>query len=239
MRNSKVRILIGLVMLLLLVAGCQSGESAGAGEPVKGLKPPGQGLEKGRVIRVIDGDTVVVEIGGKEEKVRFIGVNTPETNHPKIGVEYYGKEASHYTKDRLEGKEVRLELDEEKRDQYGRLLAYLWLKDELFNATLVKEGYARIMTVPPNVKYQETFLRLEREARKKDAGLWRKEDDQEAKTGQDEGCVGKIKGNINRKGEKIYHTRMSPQYDETKPERWFCTEQEAKEAGYRAPANAR
>ncbi|EGK06980.1 thermonuclease family protein [Kroppenstedtia eburnea] len=240
MRNRKKWVQPWLwLWIVLLLVGCQSGESAGTGEVVEGLKPPAQGLEEGRVIRVIDGDTAVIETGGKKEKVRFIGVNTPETNHPKIGVEYYGKEASNYTKDRLDGKEVRLELDVEKRDRYGRLLAYLWMGDELFNATLVKEGYARIMTVPPNVKYQETFLRLEREARKKDAGLWRKEDGQEAKTGQDGDCVGKIKGNINRKGEKIYHTRMSPQYDETKPERWFCTEREAEEAGFRAPANAR
>ena len=147
MRNSKVRILIGLVMLLLLVAGCQSGESAGAGEPVKGLKPPGQGLEKGRVIRVIDGDTVVVEIGGKEEKVRFIGVNTPETNHPKIGVEYYGKEASIIR--RIVWKEKRSGWSWTRKTGISTVASWhIWSKDELFNATLVKEGYAPGMTAP-------------------------------------------------------------------------------------------
>ena len=238
-RNSQKWLLLGLLLLLLLAVGCQKEESEGTGARVEGLKPPAQALEEGEVVRVIDGDTVVVETDGKKEKVRLIGVNTPETNHPKIGVEYYGKEASKYTKDRLHGKDVRLELDQEKRDRYGRLLAYLWMEDELFNATLVQEGYARIMTVQPNVKYEKTFLRLEREARKQDVGLWQKEGARVAeKNGQSGDCVGKIKGNVNRQGDQIYHTRMRAQYDETKPERWFCTEKEAEDAGFRAPGNA-
>ncbi|MFC4075732.1 thermonuclease family protein [Salinithrix halophila] len=235
---------VGLALFLgawmLLAAGCNSHPADN--ERVKGLTPPPQSnLTDAKVTRVIDGDTIEVKTeSGSQEKVRLVGVNTPETNHPKIGVEAYGKEASHFTKRRLAGQDIALETDTEKRDRYGRLLAYVWRGEEMFNATLLKKGMAQMMTVPPNVKYQKTFLQLQREAQKEETGLWEKQGEgpSTGKSSAGEGCKGKIKGNITRSGEEIYHTRKSPQYSVTKPERWFCNESGAKEAGYRPPGRS-
>lgn len=124
------------------------------------------------VVSVTDGDTIKVSIGGTTETVRLIGVDTPETVHPSKPVEPYGPEASTFTKRRLSGQNVRLEFDVEERDHYGRLLAYVWIANELFNATLVKDGYAQVLTIPPNVKYADQFVALQREARENNRGLW-------------------------------------------------------------------
>ena len=119
--------------------------------------------------RVVDGDTIILNNG---ERVRLIGVDTPETKHPRKPVEYYGKEASAFTKRMVEGKEVRLEYDQQKRDKYSRLLAYVYLKDSTFlNAEIVKQGYGHAYTRFP-FKYLEQFRQYEKEARKNKRGLW-------------------------------------------------------------------
>ena len=127
------------------------------------------------VVRVVDGDTIqVCCIAGKREKVRYIGINTPETKHPRKGVEYFGKEASDANSKLVAGKTVRLEFDVQQRDRYGRLLAYVFLKDGTFvNAWLVEHGFAQVATFPPNVKHEGLFRKLQREAREKGRGLWR------------------------------------------------------------------
>jgi len=124
--------------------------------------------------KFVDGDTFWVDDGSdKGIKIRLIGVNTPETVHPKKPVEYYGIEASNYIKDLLKDQKVRLEYDVEKEDRYGRILAYVYLEDGTFvNAELVKQGYAMVMTVPPNVKYADLFVKLQKEARENNRGLW-------------------------------------------------------------------
>lgn len=128
------------------------------------------GQELFRVTRVIDGDTIQLENG---ERVRLIGVDTPETVHPSKPIEYFGKEASNFTKTLLEGKRVRVDYDVQKRDKYNRLLGYLYLEDGTFvNGELVKQGYARISTYPPNVKYVDLFKELQKEARENNRGLW-------------------------------------------------------------------
>ena len=129
------------------------------------------------VKRVVDGDTFWVKDGTeKGMKIRLIGVNTPETVHPQKPVEYYGKEASAFMKSLLEGKNVILEYDVERKDRYGRTLAYVYLEDGTFvNALLVEEGYAQVATYPPNVKYAEKFSKLQREAREQNKGLWNKD----------------------------------------------------------------
>lgn len=124
--------------------------------------------------RVVDGDTIVVEIDGKQEKVRLIGVDTPETVHPNKPVQYFGKEASEFTKRTVEGKRVMLEYDWQKRDKYGRLLAYVYLEDGTFlNAEILKQGYGFAYTKYP-FKYLEDFRKYEREARDNNRGLWGK-----------------------------------------------------------------
>ncbi|MFA7115862.1 MAG: thermonuclease family protein [Bacteroidales bacterium] len=129
------------------------------------------------VKRVVDGDTFWVDDGSEKGlKVRLIGVNTPETVDPRKPVEYYGKEASNYVKGLLNGKKVKLRYDVNRYDRYGRILAYVYLKDGTFlNADLIKKGFAQVMTFPPNVKFSKKFVELQREARDAKAGLWGRE----------------------------------------------------------------
>jgi len=124
------------------------------------------------VSRVIDGDTIEVRLHGTTTAVRLIGVDTPETVHPTVGIECYGPAASDFTTSRLEGQRVSLEFDVERTDRYGRTLAYVWNGGGLFNATLVRSGYAQVSTYPPNVKYVDRFVAAQRKARTGDRGLW-------------------------------------------------------------------
>ncbi len=128
-----------------------------------------------QVVRIIDGDTIeVCCVFGDRVKVRYIGIDTPETHHPMRGVEPYGMEAAEANRKLVDGKTVRLEFDVEQFDKYGRTLAYVYLEDGTFvNAWLVENGYAMVMTIPPNVKHQGLFLKLQREAREDRRGLWR------------------------------------------------------------------
>lgn len=126
----------------------------------------------GVVVRVVDGDTIHVRVADGVEKVRYIGVNTPEIHHPRKGEEPGGRAALAVNRALLAGGRVRLELDVRLRDRYGRLLAYVWVGDTMINAELVRRGYAQVMTVPPNVRYQELFVKLQRQARESGRGLW-------------------------------------------------------------------
>lgn len=128
------------------------------------------------VFKVSDGDTFWVRYpSGKEEKIRLIGINAPESR--KTGnreAQYFGKEASEYAKRLLLNKQVTLEFDVQKTDRYKRTLAYAYLSSgTMINALLVKEGYAQVATYPPNVKYQSLFQKLEKEARSAKRGLWK------------------------------------------------------------------
>jgi len=126
------------------------------------------------VTRVIDGDTIELASG---EKVRYIGVDTPET-HRRSGArwvtvhEVYGKEAEAFNRQLVEGRDVRLEFDVQPRDKYGRLLAYVYVGDTFVNAELLRQGYAHLLTIPPNVKHADFFQQLVREAREAERGLW-------------------------------------------------------------------
>jgi micrococcal nuclease len=115
-----------------------------------------------------------VSVAGRDEKVRYIGMDTPESRRPGTPVQCFAKAASAYNARLLRGRRVELRLDVEHRDRYGRLLAYVYRRpDGLFvNAELVRRGYATVLTVPPNVRHAAEFLRLERSARRKGRGLW-------------------------------------------------------------------
>jgi len=125
------------------------------------------------VTEVVDGDTITVGRGWRSTKVRLIGVDTPETVHPEKPVEFFGPEASEFTKRQLDGEKVRLEFEPSNQyDYYGRLLAYVLLLDgTYFNAELIKQGYARVIAPSPFHRYEE-FRSYEREARVKGLGLW-------------------------------------------------------------------
>jgi micrococcal nuclease len=128
----------------------------------------------GVAIKVVDGDTIHVRVAERVEKVRYIGVNTPEVHHPRLGAQPGGQEAWDLNRQLVGGRQVRLELDVQERDRYGRLLAYVWVGETMVNAELVRRGYAQVMTVPPNVRHQGLFLTLQRAAREAGRGLWRR-----------------------------------------------------------------
>lgn len=122
------------------------------------------------VTRVVDGDTIVIDTG---EKVRYIGMNTPESVDPRKPVECFGKEASAKNKELVLNKKVRLEKDVSNTDKYGRLLRFVYLENGTFvNLKLVQDGYASVMTVPPNVKFSDDFLSAQKQAREAGLGLW-------------------------------------------------------------------
>src|ERR1044072_2969080 len=142
------------------------------------LRPWGKDAQAGPasadalVTRVVDGDTIEARIGDEVEDVRLIGVDTPETVKPGTPVQCFGPQASHFTKQRLEGRRVRLVFGVERRDVYGRLLAYAYLGDRFFNPILVQRGLARTLTIPPNDRFAGQFRRLELGAARAGRGLW-------------------------------------------------------------------
>lgn len=125
---------------------------------------------KAVVYRVIDGDTIKINEG--KQTVRYIGIDTPETVHPSKPVQCFGREASAKNKELVEGKEVILEKDVSETDKYDRLLRYVWLGDTLINELLVKEGFAQSSTYPPDIKYQDHFIKAQNEAMENKTGLW-------------------------------------------------------------------
>jgi micrococcal nuclease len=131
--------------------------------------------QEGRVVRIVDGDTIHVQMDGRREKVRYIGVDTPETHKPGEPVECFGRAASAFNARLVAGRRVVLRTDAETRDRYGRLLAYVYRRpDGLFvNAELVRRGFATILTIPPNVAHAEEFRGIQRTARRAGRGLWR------------------------------------------------------------------
>ena len=165
--SCKITALSCIGMLALAVAGCaDDADVDGSGAAMETSCYP--------VARVVDGDTFRIDVGGgREDVVRMLGIDTPETVKPNAPVEPYGKEASAYAKRLLDGRTACLELDVEARDKYDRLLAYVYLEDGTFvNETMIAGGYAQVLTIPPNVRHAERFLALQREARDAGRGLW-------------------------------------------------------------------
>lgn len=159
----------------LLPAGDGPGPDGGrAGSPGRGDDGRGASVRDGTVTRITDGDTIRVMVGGVEEKVRYLGVDTPESVKPGTPVECFAKAASAFNARLVAGRRVRLESDVEARDRYGRLLAYVYRRpDGLFvNEELVRRGYAQPLTIAPNVRFAERFVRLAAQARERGAGLW-------------------------------------------------------------------
>jgi micrococcal nuclease len=125
-----------------------------------------------RVVTVVDGDTIEVAAGSRRERVRLLGVDTPETVDPRRPVGCFGPEAAAYTHRRLQGRAVRLRFDRERRDRYGRLLAYVELDGHRFNDELLTGGYARLLVIPPNGRHGRAMLDEELAARAARRGLW-------------------------------------------------------------------
>lgn len=126
-----------------------------------------------KVLKVVDGDTIKIKYNGKTEKVRLIGIDTPESVSPNKSKNCEeGKIASNFTKNYLEGKNIKIEFDVQQRDKYNRLLAYIYIDNQMYNEILLKEGYAKLDTVPPNIKYVNDFKKLQEEARKNKKEFW-------------------------------------------------------------------
>lgn len=164
-----VNILLMLTIMFIMVAYAQAQQTA-------------------KVVRVIDGDTIKVIYGGIEQSVRLIGIDTPESRANNKAnkdamrsgqdvstITAMGKQATEYVKSMVKkGDTLRLEFDVARTDKYNRLLAYVYLPDgRMLNEEIIRNGYASILTVPPNVRYQSKFLSAYREARQNSRGLWR------------------------------------------------------------------
>jgi micrococcal nuclease len=146
--------------------------STTAGETFRPTGP----TETARVVRIVDGDTIIVRLGGRDRRLRYIGMDTPETVAPGVPIERLGREASRANAALVEGRIVTLEKDVSETDQYARLLRYVWLVDgerwTLVNLELVRQGYAQVETDPPDVRYAGRFVEAQRSARDASLGLW-------------------------------------------------------------------
>ena len=159
-----------LILVLAVLGVAVYTAAAGSPEPA----PSAASSSSGRVTRVVDGDTIHVMVGGRDENVRYIGVDTPESVKPGTPVQCFAKRASAFNHRLIEGEKVRLVQDAEARDRYGRLLAYVYrVRDKRFvNAALVRHGYAVPLTIPPNVAHAKQFRDLASAARHAGRGLW-------------------------------------------------------------------
>lgn len=154
MKNKVIKALIILVLIFPIVVSART-------------------IKKIELVKCIDGDTAIFKIGNEKEKVRFLAINTPEYNEEKK--EYYGKEASEYTCKKLtNAKKIEIEYDKksDKRDRYGRVLGWIFVDDTLLQESLVKNGYAEIKYVYDNYSYVEILEKREKQAKKKELGIW-------------------------------------------------------------------
>ncbi|MBI5931138.1 MAG: thermonuclease family protein [Chloroflexi bacterium] len=164
------------ILLLLVLSACSDEESTPKSDN-GGQNPPASNnnsnsgypikpsnLTSAKVTDVVDGDTLDLDNG---QRVRLIGINTPEREQP------FYEEASDFLKKRLDGKHVEIEYDQEDTDQYGRTLAYIWLGDVLINQEILEQGLAVAYSVPPNARYEQVFLAAEQGAQSAGVGLWK------------------------------------------------------------------
>jgi micrococcal nuclease len=161
-----VLLVVGLVLLLV-----RSDDNGDPGDSPATVSPRSPALTA-RVVRVVDGDTIEVATGDGTEDVRYIGVDTPESVKPGTPVQCYAKRASHFNDRLIAGRTVRLRFDRERRDVYGRLLAYVYAGSRFVNAELVRRGFARTLTIPPNTSHASLFDRLASRAGRDGRGLW-------------------------------------------------------------------
>lgn len=215
-------------------------------------------FEEYKLDSVVDGDTIRIIYNGNSEKVRFLLIDTPETNHDTLGEQPYGPEAKEFTNQLFAGQDkVYLEFDVSYRDKYQRLLAYIYTQDGIsVQEQLLKNGLARVAYIyDPNTKHVDRFKSIQETAQQSAKGIWSVEDyvtnrgydkevyyvskgkssdkprmEEDTTITNQNRC--EIKGNINAKGNKIYHMPGQRDYDNTIAEEMFCTEEEAVENGF-------
>lgn len=231
-----------MLLSLFFLAGCSMLESTDTSGTTDHIDV--------EVTQVIDGDTIKIIYEGEEVTVRYLLMDTPETNHPRLGEQPLGKEATEANKRLIESGDVSIEFDVGDRfDDYDRLLAYIYVDGESVQKQMLESGLARVAYVfPPNTRYLDDFEQAEQIAKEDRAGIWQYENystdrgfnsdaygQEDAASSTEEQTSGDcaIKGNINRSGNKIYHLPGDSSYEQTNPEEWFCSEQEAEDAGFR------
>ena len=191
------------------------------------------------LVDVIDGDTIKVKYNGKTETIRYLLLDTPEVIHQTLGKQPGGEEASTRHKEIMKTGQVSIEFDVgDRMDDYDRLLAYVYIDGKSVQEMLLSEGLGRVAYIyPPNTRYLKEFEEAQEIAKHAKKGIWEVENYatdrgfNQAVFEQNSNCL--IKGNINRDGDKIYHVPDSQHYIQTNPEEWFCSEKEAKAAGFR------
>lgn len=216
--------------------------------------PEAPRILEGRVVDVVDGDTITVALGDRVETVRYIGIDAPELATRGRGAVPGGREAANANAALVARRTVRLELDTQERDVHGRLQAYVYAGERLVNAELLQQGYARLMTVPPNVRYAERFVKLEQEARDARRGLWGDPTERDAPAttlpAPDRPTAGgrrgvapesawacpathPIKGDFTtRPGDRcIYHVPGGSLYRRARADRCYLSDQEARQDG--------
>jgi len=223
-----VSLLFILIAVFSLALGCAvSPQEAPSGvtpsstpEPRTTVPALGQSnkLVQASVVRIVDGDTIEVNISGNLHRVRYIGIDTPETGQPG------GEEATNVNVELVAGRTVYLEKDISETDRYGRLLRYVWVEEGMVNALLVARGYAQVATYPPDVKYQQEFLELQRQAREAGLGLWGASQQAPVTEGV---YVGSSNSDKYHYPWCRYATQISPEN-----EVWFSSAAEAQAMGY-------
>lgn len=256
----QLKFLLKFLLIFLLLTGCNSvlnsnkeiiaNSDISKKSQLQDIQSEKTPIFKAKVVKVIDGDTIDIEYQKKKERVRFILVDTPETKKKGTPVQPFGMESFKFTsKLLLEGSEVEIELDVQERDTYKRLLGYVYINGISVQEELLKNGLARVAVFPPNVKHIDKYREIQKNAQEKAIGIWSIENyvtdtkfdhnvinNQNTKEMNEE-VVNKnictIKGNINSKGEKIYHLPSGQFYNQTIAEQLFCSEEEARKSGFR------
>jgi micrococcal nuclease len=174
MHRIEGRVLVA-VLVAAVLAACHAAPSPAPASP---LAPVGE-IERARVVRVVDGDTIIVDRGRGDERLRYIGIDTPEEALGGTPREFLAEEATAANERLVGGREVLLERDLSEHDRFDRLLRYVWVEDAtqptgllLVNLALVAAGYAQVATFPPDVRYVDHYLDAQRRARDQGLGLW-------------------------------------------------------------------
>ncbi|WP_335342408.1 thermonuclease family protein [Polycladomyces zharkentensis] len=218
-RRLYLSLFLSFLSLFLMLSGCSEGK-----HEVKRVAIPVDS------VTVIDGDTIKVKMNGKEDTVRLLLVDTPETHHPRLGKQPFGEEAKRFTERMIENaKTIELEKDVSERDKFGRFLAYVYVDGKSLQEELLKNGLARVAYVyQPNVKYVDEYEKIQKEAQKKGVGIWQWEN-----YVQKDGFHREAVGFVASKNSDVYHPADCDVVNEIKPENriYFMTEQEAQASG--------
>ena len=166
--NIKAILILCVILTAVFLVACGKNN-------IEGFQFHSNNIIPATVVRVIDGDTIIADINGERERIRLLLIDTPETVKPDLEYpEPFGEEATEFARSIIkQGAVIGIEIDENERDRYERLLAYIWVGEKLFNELIVREGLARVAFVfPPNTRHLNRLEEAQREARENKRGIW-------------------------------------------------------------------